>query len=132
VNKLAKKIHKKKAAKPKVKGYRQEISIQKVSGKPAKVTLKEHVFGEAPREKVFYLADGRKLKNLVELTEALETMHEDVFRHHVNDARNDFSNWINDVFKDRELAQEMKSIRDRSDAEIRLLKHFVKKLTSEA
>jgi hypothetical protein len=132
VNKVAKKIHRKKADKTKVQGYKQEISIQKETGKPAKVTLKEHIFGEAPKEKVFYLADGRKLKNLVELTEALETMGEDVFRHHVNAARNDFSNWINDVFKDKELAQDMKSIKDRSDAEIRLLKHFVKKLTSAA
>jgi hypothetical protein len=131
VNKLARKILQKKA-KPQIKGYRREISIQKVSGKPAKVTLKEHVFGEAPKEKVFYLADGRKVKSLLELTDAFENMSEDVFRHHVNAARNDFSNWINDVFRDRELAQEMRELRDRSDAEIKLLKHFVKKLTSEA
>ena len=127
-----KKSKRKKADKPKVQGYQQEIKIQKVSGKPAKVTLREHVFGEAPKEKVFYLADGRKVKSLLELTEALENMSEDVFRHHVSAARNDFSNWINDVFKDKELAQDIKDVRDKADAEIRLLKHFVKKLTSAA
>lgn len=122
----------KKANKSKVQGYKQEIKIQKESGKPAKITLREHVFGEAPKEKVFYLADGRKVKSLLELTEALESMSEDVFRHHVNAARNDFSNWVNDVFMDKELAQDLKSVRDKADAEIRLLKHFVKKLTSAA
>jgi hypothetical protein len=131
VNKV-KKSPRKKADKPKVQGYQQEIKIQKESGKPAKVTVREHVFGEAPKEKVFYLADGRKVKSLLELTEALENMSEDVFRHHVSAARNDFSNWINDVFKDKELAQDIKGVRDRADAEIRLLKHFVKKLTSAA
>ena len=128
---MAKKKIQKKENKPKVKGYRQEIKIIKESGKPAKVTLKRHIFGEAPKEKVFYLADGRKLKSLAELTDALENMGEDVFRHHVNEARNDFSNWINDVFDDKELAQDIKEIRDKADAEIKLLKHFVKKLTSE-
>jgi hypothetical protein len=132
VRELAKKIARKKADKPKVQGYRQEIKIIKESGKPAKITLKKHILGEAPKEKVFYLADGRKLKSLVELTEALENMSEDVFRHHVNAARNDFSAWINDVFKDKDLAQDMKEIRDKADAEIKLLKHFLKKLTSAA
>jgi hypothetical protein len=133
VKKLTKKPAKKaRKVEAKVKGIEQEIRIQKVSGKPAKITLKKHILGEAPQEKVFYLADGRKLKSLVELTEALENMTEDVFRHHVNEAKNDFSNWINDVFKDKELAQDMKDVRDKADAEIRLLKHFVKKLTSAA
>ena len=120
------------AQKAQIKGVKQEISIQKETGKPAKVVLKSQIFGKAPEEKVFYLKDGRKLKSLVELTEALESMSEDVFRHHVNEARNDFSNWIKDVFKDEELAKDIKDIRDRTDAEIRLLKHFVKKLSSAA
>ena len=114
----------------KIKGLKQQVKIEKTTGKPAKITIKKQVFGEAPEEKIFYLADGKKLKNLMQLTAAFEDMTEDVFRHHVNDMKNDFSNWINDVFKDEELAKDIKDIKDRTDAEIRMLKHFVKKLTA--
>ncbi|MBW2992741.1 hypothetical protein KY345_06000 [Candidatus Woesearchaeota archaeon] len=126
--KTVKKVHKKKAKK--AAGYRHEIKVVKKSGKPAKVVLKKQALGQAPEEKVFYLKDGKKLRNILELTEAFETMSEDVFRHHVNEMRNDFSNWVSDVLEDKELAEDIKDIRDRTDAEIRLLKHMVKKLTS--
>ncbi|MBW2992132.1 hypothetical protein KY345_02850 [Candidatus Woesearchaeota archaeon] len=131
---MKKKISKKSKRSPqkKIKGYRHEIKVVKKSGKPAKVVLKKQVLGQAPEEKVFYLKDGRKLKNILELTEAFESMSEDVFRHHVNEMRNDFSSWVGDVLDDKELAEDIKDIRDRTDAEIRLLKHIVKKLTSAA
>ena len=116
--------------KAQIKGVSQEIRIQKETGKPAKVVLKRQIFGKAPEEKVFYLKDGRKLSSLLELTEAFESMAEDTFRHHVNETRNDFSKWIKDVFKDEELAKDIQDIKDKGDAEIRLLKHFVKKLSS--
>ena len=119
-----------KVQKAQIKGVSQEIRIQKETGKPAKVILKRQIFGKAPEEKVFHLKDGRKLSSLLELTEAFESMAEDTFRHHVNDAKNDFSSWTKDVFKDEELAKDIQDIKDKGDAEIRLLKHFVKKLSS--
>ena len=132
MTKKSKKIAKKtnKIQKAQIKGVSQAIKIEKESGKPTKIVLKRQVFGKAPEEKVFYLKDGRKLSSILELTEALESMAEDTFRHHVNEAKNDFSSWIKDVFKDEELAKDIKDIKDKGDAEIRLLKHFVKKLSS--
>lgn len=129
---MAKKKTVKKRAKKntKVRGIQQSIKIVKKTGKPAKIVMKKQILGEAPKEKVFYLKDGRKLRNVLELTEAFEDMTEDVFKHHVNDMKNDFSSWVEHVMEDKELAKDIKDIKDKSDAEIRLLKHIVKKLTS--
>ena len=55
-------------------------------------------------EECFRLSNGRILKNLYELMNALESMDDDTFRYHVNKNKNDFENWIRYVFKDGELA----------------------------
>ena len=62
-------------------------------------------------EHYFWLRDGRAVKNLNELAEALRTMSDDVFRHHVNSEKNDFYNWVRDVFKDSVLAARMRNAR---------------------
>ena len=84
-------------------------------------------FTEAPEGKRFVLHDGRILKNLKELAEALEHMSEEVFRHHANPSKNDFSNWIAGVLHEKELAEELKSIDDRIHAQTAILKHIAKK-----
>jgi hypothetical protein len=58
----------------------------------------------SPKQHVFWLCSGGALKNIKELASALETMDEGVFVHHVNSDRNDFANWIKDIFQDEELA----------------------------
>lgn len=113
--------------KPVVKKTEETKPVEKAK---VEVTIKRQVLGEAPEEYHFVLADGKKLKSLYDLANALGKMTEDTFKHHVTEARNDFSNWINDVFKDEELAKDIQDIKDRTDAELRLLKHFVKRLTS--
>ena len=55
----------------------------------------------------FNVCDGGTLKNVKELKKALKTMSEDVFYFHVNESKNDFANWIKDIFKMEELAQEL-------------------------
>ena len=56
-----------------------------------------HVLKDVPTECVFYMVDGKALKNLKELAEALDMMEDEVFRHHVTDFNNDFSNWVGDL-----------------------------------
>ena len=56
-------------------------------------------------EEHFRLSSGRVLKNLNELLNALKSMDEETFEFHVNEQKNDFGNWIKDVFKDEELAK---------------------------
>ncbi len=80
---------------------------------------------QAKPEHYFILVTGVPLKNLKELATSLETMNEWVFNHHVNDQRNDFSNWIKEILKEDELAEEIKIIKNINEMEIKILKHLV-------
>ncbi|MBR9691194.1 hypothetical protein GOV06_00235, partial [Candidatus Woesearchaeota archaeon] len=62
---------------------------------------------EIKKENYFLLKDGTIIRNLFELSKALDKMPEDTFSHHVNESRNDFYNWIKDVVKDSELAKKV-------------------------
>lgn len=86
--------------------------------------------GEAPNDKRFVLKDGRVLKDLVELSHALDHMSDDVFNHHVNAFRNDFRNWVRDVFSQKELAAELEKAKTRSGLQLAVLKHIVRETFS--
>src|SRR5512136_5816 len=62
---------------------------------------------DVPQEHVFWCCDGRILKNLRELCDALGAMSDDVFAYHVNAAKNDFYNWVKDIVKDDALAGDL-------------------------
>jgi hypothetical protein len=55
-------------------------------------------------EFVFWICDGRTLRNLGDLASALKDMNDDVFNYHVNKEKNDFAKWIHDVIGDKTLA----------------------------
>lgn len=63
----------------------------------------------AKPEEQFVLSNGRVLKNLHELRNALLSMDDGTFRYHVNTEKNDFSNWIRHVFGDADLADKIRS-----------------------
>src|SRR3989338_9405855 len=92
------------------------------------VIIRKKVLGEAPEEQHFVVADGRKLKNIIELADALETMSEEIFAHHANEFRNDFSNWIKDVFYDHSLAEDISRAKNRLETQITILRRMVKEL----
>ena len=71
---------------------------------------------EASPDKCFILHNGGSLKSITELKEALRTMDDTTFKYHVNDQRNDFANWIRDVFSNQELANSLKNIKSTKDA----------------
>ena len=60
------------------------------------------------QEKQFWCHDGLYLKNLQELEAALKQMTEETFRHHVNETKSDFSNWVRDVIGDEKLARDLR------------------------
>lgn len=62
-------------------------------------------------EKSFWLSDGRTLKNAKELAEALETMEDSVWGYHVTAEKNDFANWIEDVFGDSQLGGALRKVK---------------------
>ncbi len=112
---------------------KKKAPLKKKIAKPGKVevTIKREGLGEAPEEYHFVLADGEKLKSLFDLVNALGKMGEDTFKQHVNEYKNDFSNWIKDVFKLPDLAKEISAINNRVEAELCLLRKLVGELKKE-
>lgn len=47
---------------------------------------------------IFITADGKRISSLAELAHALNEMPDNVFKHHVNQFKHDFSNWAKDSF----------------------------------
>lgn len=101
------------------------------SGRPLQsieVIIKKKILGEAPVEHHFVVADGKKLKNIIELADALETMSEEIFSHHANEFKNDFSSWVKDVFYDHSLAEDISRAKNRLETQIAILRRLVKEL----
>jgi len=59
----------------------------------------------------FWLCTNQNLRNLSELTAALEDVDDDIFRYHVNRDKNDFEVWIRDLIRDKELAREISRVK---------------------
>ena len=115
----------------KKRGKSAKSNAKSVSKKPlqsVEVIIRKKILGEAPEEHHFVVADGRKLKNIIQLADALETMGEEIFRHHVNEAKNDFSNWVKDVFYDHSLAEDIARAKNRLETQIVVLRRLIKEL----
>ena len=69
--------------------------------------MSKQILNEVHPDSQFWLADGKTLKNLHELRNALQQMDDTVFGHHVNEERHDFHNWVKDVHQDEKLAEAM-------------------------
>ncbi|MFH1649047.1 MAG: hypothetical protein ABIA93_00680 [Candidatus Woesearchaeota archaeon] len=82
----------------------------------------------APPEKWFVLANGEALKDVRALADALERIEDHIWAHHVQPDRNDFANWIRDVFQDMELADQLTIAKDRKHAQLVIYKHITKHL----
>lgn len=55
----------------------------------------------------FHLATGKVLTSLRELYDEIHHMSEEVYAHHVTSYKNDFSNWVKDVFGEKDLSAKM-------------------------
>ena len=69
-----------------------------------------------PEEYVFRCHDGRILKNVKELGEALAVMADETFAYHSNSEKTDFSNWVRDVIGDEKLAKDLENALNRNQA----------------
>lgn len=91
-------------------------------------SLKKELIGDASDDLHFFVSDGTKLKNLKELAEAFETMHEDTFKYHSNESKNDFATWTKTVFGEHELSEKLAKADSKQAAHIAVLKHIVNKI----
>ena len=71
---------------------------------------------KVPEECIFWCRDGRTFRDLKELAEGLAAMSDDTFFHHVNQEKNDFSNWVRDVIDDNELATSLAQTASKDEA----------------
>jgi len=78
-------------------------------------------------EHYFSLCTGALVKDIKELAFILEYLSDEELNHHINSGRNDFSNWIRDVFGEKKLAEDLSKTKDRKEMQIILLKHLANK-----
>ena len=69
-----------------------------------------------PEEKRFWVHDGKYLKNLGEMEAELRTMSEETFHYHVNEAKNDFGQWVHDVIGDDKLTRDLQKSVNKAQA----------------
>lgn len=75
----------------------------------ARMILEEAVV----QEELFVTADGRVLRSLWELHDFIKQARPEVFSAHVNENKNDISDWVSDVLEDDELAARVRGVRDK-------------------
>jgi len=62
----------------------------------------------------FYTADGSTIRSLEELPNALARMDDDTYLRHVEEKKNDFSNWVRDVLELPQLARNLEEAANRT------------------
>jgi hypothetical protein len=71
---------------------------------------------DVPVEYAFWCNDGRIVKSMRELKEALEQMSDAIYVYHANAEKNDFSIWVKDILVDEKLAGDLSKSSDRLEA----------------
>lgn len=64
-------------------------------------------------DKVFYFKNGSKARNLYELSQGINALDADSFKHHCNLDNDDFANWIGGTVKDIKLSQKLRYVKDK-------------------
>ncbi len=79
-----------------------------------------------PEHRSFVLNDGNVISSVKELAIEMDNIDDSVFYYHVNESKNDFSNWLKDVLDEIELAESLMDTKEKYDFQMKLLKHIVK------
>jgi hypothetical protein len=61
---------------------------------------------------------------VAELAAILDQLEDHIFNHHVNPNKNDFHNWVKDVFEDIELARKIAGINDKKHLQLVIYRHM--------
>ena len=96
--------------------------------KTNEVIAVKKLLSTAPEQHSFFVADGTMISNLAQLVDRLETMHEDTYKFHANNDKNDFSNWIRDIFEDAQLAESLKTASNKIEAQLAIAKRLLKEV----
>ena len=88
---------------------------------------KKNVYHAKKEHQIFFLANGTHVKNLLQLAEVLHSLNDNHYSHHVNQERNDFSNWVRDVFQEPKLAKRIENM-DKGEMQFELYRFLARKL----
>lgn len=89
------------------------------------------VLENAKPENCFYCIDGSVLRNILELEQKLRTISNRAFYHHASQSRNDFRNWVRDVFHEYGLANELLQAKTPAEAAAAVRRHIRKTFLAE-
>ncbi|MBN1385734.1 hypothetical protein JW968_02025 [Candidatus Woesearchaeota archaeon] len=118
-----------KGKKPTAERLVEEARKTRTANEPKmRITVKKKMFGKAPEEHTFYLKGGDQVRSIMQLVDKLEGMAEEEFSHHVTGSNNDFANWVEHVFDEKQLAAELRDAKTRMEHQIRIMNHMLKEL----
>ena len=100
----------------------------KITENKSEIISKKKLMTTANEQHHFHVADGMKLENLMQLMEYLEKMSDETYKYHANESKNDFSSWVNDVFEEPELAENLKTSSTKENAQLIIAKKLLKEL----
>lgn len=103
-------------------------AVKKVKQAKTKKPKQKRKIKNAKPKHYFILLDGRPLRSLLDLVEAMDEMTDEIFYHHVNDFRNDFATWTREVFEEIELAEKLSKVKDKQKHQVEILRHMVREL----
>jgi hypothetical protein len=93
------------------KQAKQITTVPEISKSQAQIFL-----SKVPEGNTFWCNDGRLLRDMKDLKEALSTMSDHTFAYHSNDIRKDFANWVRDIIGDYDLARDLDTVTNREQA----------------
>jgi hypothetical protein len=77
-------------------------------------------------EQSFHLSNGKVLRSFNELVDYVKEMPTEVYNYHVNDLKNDFANWINDVINEPKLAKALQRVKKQETFAKKILDSYSK------
>ena len=78
------------------------------------------------KENAFITNKGKRLETIYDLANEFEVMDENTFRHHVNDNKNDFAEWVATSLKDPILARRLRKQTKRELMALEILRYIKK------
>ena len=89
--------------------HERERDIQSKIKELRMVSNELNLFRNVKPEEYFHLHNGVVLKNLHDLIDVLEIIDEETFTYHTKNGKNDFAQWVLNIFKDKNLADKINS-----------------------
>jgi hypothetical protein len=78
----------------------------------------------APDEKKFWLSNGEIIDSLANLADSFAKMDALIYRHHVNESKNDFALWVEQVLEDGKCAEALRRSKSPQSAQVVVVKHL--------